>query len=175
MSEDVISVLDDPDNKDLLLSWESVFLTNLAITGVITDSAKRAGISRANAYHHRDASKRFALEWDNAIKEANDGLRLEARRRAVEGYDKPVFYQGAQCGTIREYSDALLMFTMRARMPDEYNQRMDLTSGGERMQAPIVYLPSINHDLENMTEEYTDSIAGEQDTNIEKPLDADSD
>jgi len=34
----------------------------------------------------------------------------EARRRAIEGVEKPLFYQGQNIATLREYSDGLLEF-----------------------------------------------------------------
>jgi hypothetical protein len=37
--------------------------------------------------------------------------------RAVEGVERPVFQRGQQVGTIREYSDRLLMFMLKARRP----------------------------------------------------------
>jgi len=30
---------------------------------------------------------------------------------------KPVYYQGEQCGEVREYSDTLLIFILKARDP----------------------------------------------------------
>ena len=42
-----------------------------------------------------------------------DALEAEARRRAVEGVRKPVFYQGVICGWVGEYSDTLLIFLLK--------------------------------------------------------------
>jgi hypothetical protein len=33
-----------------------------------------------------------------------------------------VYYQGAQCGTIREYSDTLLIFLLKAKRPEEFRE-----------------------------------------------------
>lgn len=49
-----------------------------------------------------------------------DYLEMEARRRAVDGVDKPVFHNGEQCGTVTQYSDTLLIFLMKARKPELY-------------------------------------------------------
>ena len=49
--------------------------------------------------------------------DAHDALESEARRRAVEGVPMPVYYNGKVCGTVRKYSDFLLMFLMKAKMP----------------------------------------------------------
>ena len=55
----------------------------------------------------------YAEAFRDAHQEACDSLRSEARRRAVEGVVKPVYYQGVECGGIREYSDTLLIFLMK--------------------------------------------------------------
>ncbi|MHC5536960.1 hypothetical protein ACYOEI_01645 [Singulisphaera rosea] len=54
-----------------------------------------------------------------------DTLESEARRRALDGVEKPVFYRGQKCGAIREYSDALLMFLMKAARPERFRESYD--------------------------------------------------
>ncbi len=49
-------------------------------------------------------------------------------RRAVEGVIKPVFHQGKRVGTLRVYSDSLLMFLLRARRPEKFADRAGTTS-----------------------------------------------
>lgn len=56
------------------------------------------------------------------MKAAVLGLEDEAHRRAFEGVDKPVFYQGDECGTIREYSDTLAIFLLKAHNPEKYRE-----------------------------------------------------
>ena len=41
-------------------------------------------------------------------------LETEAQRRAVEGWDEPVFHEGREVGKKRRYSDTLLIFTLKA-------------------------------------------------------------
>ena len=54
----------------------------------------------------------------------------------MEGVRKPVFYQGAICGSVREYSDTLLMFLMKGAMPEKYrdNYRAEHTGSAEIIQ-----------------------------------------
>jgi hypothetical protein len=40
-------------------------------------------------------------------------LEAEARRRAVQGWDEPVFHQGRKVGTIRKYSDRMLEILLK--------------------------------------------------------------
>ena len=45
-------------------------------------------------------------------------------RRALEGGEEPVFYQGKIVGSVRKYSDTLLMFMLKARRPERYRDRV---------------------------------------------------
>ncbi len=56
-----------------------------------------------------------------------DILEAEAFRRAVEGVEKPVgWYKGEPGGYVREYSDVLLMFQLKALRPEKCRERVDL-------------------------------------------------
>ena len=50
-------------------------------------------------------------------------LEDEARRRALQGVEKPVFREGRQVGTVTEYSDTLLIFLLKARRPEKFRDR----------------------------------------------------
>src|SRR5205807_601275 len=56
---------------------------------------------------------------------ANAHIEAEIRRRAMEGWDEPVYQQGARVGTVRKYSDTLLIFYAKRRMP-EYREKQAL-------------------------------------------------
>ena len=47
------------------------------------------------------------------------------------GVDEPVFYQGAQCGAVRKYSDTLLIFMLKARRPEKYRERANVELTGQ--------------------------------------------
>lgn len=92
--------------------WWDPFIETLATTGNVSASAKLIGKSRFAVYAARDSDEEFAKRWDEALEEACDTLEAEARRRALEGVDQPVYYLGEECGRIRKYSDTLLMFLL---------------------------------------------------------------
>ena len=110
----------------------AAFLVNLAEFANITLAAKAAGWDRQSAYNYRASDPVFAAEWDDAMEQAVDLLEAEARRRALEGCDKPVFYQGEQCGVIREYSDTLAIVLLKAHRPEKFreNIRQDINVTG---------------------------------------------
>lgn len=85
----------------------------------------RSGYGRTAVYQWRREDPEFARRWECAIDDAVEAMEAEADRRAMEGTEKPVFYQGAKCGTIREYSDTLLIFRLKALKPEKYRDRFE--------------------------------------------------
>ena len=102
--------------------WQPIFLKSLTETCSVRTSVKLAGISRSTAYRAREADAKFAEDWDDAVDDAVDNLEAEARRRALHGIEEPVFYLGKQVGTIRRYSDSLIMFLLKAYRPERFRE-----------------------------------------------------
>lgn len=113
----------------LMESRKLLFLTNLAETGNVSASAELAKLPRYQVYEWRRTDNAFAKHWEDAIGVAVDKLAFEARRRALDGIEEVRYYQGEPIGTIRKYSDQLLMFLLRAYDPDTFlairNQNID--------------------------------------------------
>ena len=104
------------------------FLKKLAETGNVSAAARAAKASRSRAYQLKAEDAGFAEEWSDALEMATDALDAEARRRAVDGVDTPRFHQGQIAGSVKKYSDSLLMFLLRAHRPDLYRERAGLTN-----------------------------------------------
>ena len=128
-----------PDNLDKTGHYKKIrspkkraFLAALAHTGNVTEAADIAHISRSAHYQWLEADPVYAAAYEDAMEQAAQRLEAEARRRAVDGVEEPVFYQGKQCGVIKRYSDALLMFLLKGTMPDKYKERTstELTGAG---------------------------------------------
>ena len=90
------------------------FLDVLRETANVTKAAAAVNVSRRCAYDHRADDQEFADEWDDAVEEATDALEAEARRRALDGWDEPVYQGGALVGYVRKYSDRMLELMLRA-------------------------------------------------------------
>jgi hypothetical protein len=90
--------------------------------GDVSHAADAIGIHRQRAYEHRQHDQEFAQRWEAIVDRATDEMEAEARRRAVEGCEKPIFYKGEAVGTVREYSDTLLIFLLKARRPHVYRE-----------------------------------------------------
>lgn len=76
------------------------------------------------------------LELEREAQDASaDICEDEAFRRAVDGVDKPVFWQGTECGKTREYSDRLIERILKAKRPAKYADRTQT----ENLNVKLVY------------------------------------
>jgi hypothetical protein len=117
------------------------FLAAFARLGTITHAAAAASVHRNDHYWWMEHDAEYPHLFSEAGKQATDSLEREAIRRAVEGTEKPV-YQGKELvGTIREYSDTLLIFLMKGALPSKYRERveitMDVTAEAKRLAAEL--------------------------------------
>lgn len=94
-------------------------IEHVASSGDEVNGAARAlGIDRKTVYRWKAEDKVFAEALDFAYR--NDGtqsLVSVAVKRAVEGWDEPVWFKGKLCGYVRKYDHGLLMFLIRKRDP----------------------------------------------------------
>lgn len=104
----------------------AAILTALAEGQSITASAAAGGVSRQTVWERRQADPDFNAAFEDAWEQGTDGLMDEARRRAAEGVDKPIYQQGMCVGVVREYSDTLLLALLKARRPEQFRERFDL-------------------------------------------------
>lgn len=115
------------------------FAEALAETGKVKDACIAANISRRTALYWRHEHADFASAWAEALKVACWNLEDEGYRRAHDGVDKPVYQMGAEVGLIREYSDTMLIFLLKAADPNKYRERVALTGeNGEPLKADVV-------------------------------------
>ncbi len=103
---------------------KQTFLEHLRETCNVTESAQVAGVSRTALYERRAIDPELAKAWDDAVEQATDALEKEARRRALDGVEKPVHFQGKRVDVIKEYSDPLLMFMLSGHRPHKYRERV---------------------------------------------------
>lgn len=108
------------------------FLDTLRATCNVTLAARAVGMARSTLYRLRDQDLDFRAAWDDAVEEAIDLLEAELHRRAFTGVDRPVFWRGeiqrdaaGRPVTVKDYSDGLAMFLMRAHRPERYRERIE--------------------------------------------------
>lgn len=105
----------------------ALFIEVFRRTGNVTAAADAAGVTRATPYRWREADPAFAAAWAEAEESATDALEAEARRRAVDGWDEPVFYKGEARGVVRKYSDRMLEILLKGHRPAFRESRLELT------------------------------------------------
>lgn len=102
-----------------------VFLRAFANRGIVRDGCVAAGTSWGMYTRWRDKDEAFNEACQHAEMLAADRLEAEAHRRAYDGYDKPVIYQGAITDTYTEYSDSLMQTLMKGYKKDKYRDRTE--------------------------------------------------
>lgn len=106
------------------LEKRAEFLAALSATASVTAACEKVSIARDTAYTWRKAEPDFAAAWDEAVELGTDALEDEAIRRAHHGVDRPVYQSKELVGYVREYSDTLLIFMLKARRPDKFKDRV---------------------------------------------------
>jgi hypothetical protein len=89
-------------------SWHEAFLRSLAAMPNVRLAARSAGVSRQDAYKHREMFADFAERWDEAKEAAVDSLELKAWTRASKA------------------SDTLTIFMLKAHRPQLYRDKLDV-------------------------------------------------
>jgi hypothetical protein len=84
--------------------WRGAFLKVLSERGNVSEAARKAGITRGNAYHFRAEDPEFAAAWDEAKETAVDRLEEIAFRRA------------------EKQSDALMTLLLKSLRPEVYRE-----------------------------------------------------
>jgi len=107
------------------------FLAALRRTaGNVTAAAKTTGVGRVAWYAARAKDPDFAADWDEVVEEGTEDLEQEAYRRACRGTRKPTYQGGKMVGYVREYSDTLMIFLLKARRPEKYRDRKSIEHSG---------------------------------------------
>ena len=114
-----------PNRIKLTPQKKEKFLAILRECANVTHAADSIGMSRAYMYEVRAGDPEFAASWDQAVESSLDDIESALRKRAVEGVDRPVFYQGEVCGHVKEYSDTAAIFLLKGRRPDVFRDRSE--------------------------------------------------
>jgi hypothetical protein len=100
------------------------FLRVLAETGMVKFACDSCGVVYQQVRRQIREDPEFAEEVEEANEQYKDTLEMEAHRRAVDGWNEPVYSQklGVKIGTIRKFSDKLLELKLKRHVP-EYRER----------------------------------------------------
>ena len=135
------------------LSKTAAFIAAYRVTASVTRAAAAARIERRLHYRWLEDDEQYRASFEAAKEEAGQALEDEAIRRAHEGVEEPVIYQGALCHQwedvvepewgevvgqrrgdkpliVRKYSDQLLTFLLKGFKPEKYKDRGAIEHSG---------------------------------------------
>ncbi len=142
---------------------QETFLATYAKHGNVKAACDTAGISRTTVYRWLEHDETFSLRHEQAKADYCDSLRHEIHRRAHDGVLKPVYQRGEKVGAIREYSDTLLIFQAKARMP-EYREKVEVEQKGVVDMGTLVAIRTMLQatfpDDPDALERFADAMAG---------------
>lgn len=101
------------------------FLEGLAAGMTPAVSCAAADLGYRTVWDWKRDDPAFAQEWEMAVEHGVDLLEQEARRRAFEGVDRPVYQGGDKVGTVREYSDTLMTVLLKGRRKKVFSERIE--------------------------------------------------
>lgn len=113
---------------------QAAFLAAYSGCGRVSRSAEIAKIAHDDHYRWIKDDPTYPPRFEIARQKAITFLEDVAVQRATEGWLEPVFYQGEECGTVRKFSDTLLIFTLKGNAPEKYRERTDTKHSGEVSQ-----------------------------------------
>jgi hypothetical protein len=102
-----------------------------------TDVSAQTGLTSHQLHAWLRWSPGFRLIWESA-RDAGEDVRRQRRvdvadMRAVDGWEEPVYHQGAQVGAVRRYDNRLLQWLIEADDPGKYRAR----DGGQTVNVQV--------------------------------------
>jgi hypothetical protein len=117
--------------------------------GIVTDACSQLNVSRTAMYSIRNEDPIFEEAWDKAVDVGVDVIEDECKRRALEGTDEIIFYQGIEVATVKKKSDYCLGLVLKAHRV-RYRRTEISGPGGKPIGSGnvMIYLPNNNRDNE---------------------------
>jgi len=105
------------------------FVAALRNIGVMRYACDQVKVGRSTVARWRAADTAFETAVLEALDDAVEVMEREAFRRAVVGTEKPITVAG-QREVIRDFSDVLLIFLLKANRPEKYRERYEHQHSG---------------------------------------------
>lgn len=88
------------------------------------DAAAACGCGTKYFQRRRKEDPEFEQAYQEARADGDDVIRAEIKRRGVDGVKRAIYHDGKIVGYKQEYSDQLLMFLAKSRMPTEFGDKV---------------------------------------------------
>lgn len=141
--------------------------------GFVSMTCMELNVAHKTVYNWKHEDADFCAAWDAVIQNSLDVLEREGYRRAHQGQEEDVWYQGQIVGSKVNKSDALLMWYINNKRG--YTQKSDHRVGG-LPGAPLLNgaAPAFEFYPENFTDEQARTFAELLDIAQRKPLPKDN-
>lgn len=124
--------------------------------GHLQHSLQAAGITERTHRRWLKKYQGYANRFQRAKELFVERMEAEADKRAMEGWDEPVYQGGELVGYKRKYSDILLITRLKALAPDKYRER------DQQVPAPVINVAIVNNnDLIDFVDERVATLNGE--------------
>lgn len=90
------------------------------------DAAAACGAGTKYFQRRRKEDPEFEAAYQEARADGDDVIRGEIKRRGVDGVKRAIYHDGKVVGHKQEYSDQLLMFLAKSRMPNEFGDKQTI-------------------------------------------------
>lgn len=108
-------------------AWADIYLAHLEAHGMPHSAAKAAGTTVRAVERLAEASADFAYYVECAIEASADKVEAEVRRRAIDGIEKGIYYQGELVATEKQYSDSLLTLLAKAKRRGQFGDKAEIS------------------------------------------------
>ncbi|MCP4709653.1 MAG: hypothetical protein GY869_13585 [Planctomycetes bacterium] len=105
---------------------KDAFLRAFAQCGNVTQAAKCGLIHRDTHYAWLASDPEYFDAFEMAKQEYVSMLEAECDRRALDGWNEPVYQNGKMVGVERKYSDILLIFRMK-KLDPSYREHANIS------------------------------------------------
>jgi hypothetical protein len=131
------------------------FLKVLAETGLLKFASTACGVVYQQVRKEIRENAEFAEEVAEAQEEYNDTLEMEIHRRAVDGWNEPVYSQklGVKIGTIRKYSDKLLELKAKRHISAYRERKFE----DQNVIAGVMVVGLVQNSPDKWVEQYKDA------------------
>jgi len=100
--------------------WDDFLEALVIFSGNVSRTCEHMKVTRTALYGKREHNPKFEARFLAAKERGLDTMEDEATRRAVDGVEKGIYYQGARVDTETVYSDGLIQFLLRGGRPERY-------------------------------------------------------
>lgn len=123
-------------------------------------ACEAAGITLSSLAKARAQDVEFEEDFNTAITAYKESLEVEAHRRAVDGWDEPVFSPkfGDQIGTVRKYDSRLLETLLRANIPEKFGEKVQ---HDHKVSGGVLVVPAKPVSVEEWVKDYGSKAQGD--------------